>query len=297
MQRYDIAIIGTGPAGLEAAITAKVRNKKILLLGNSNLSSKVKNAHTINNYLGLPAVSGSDMVGKFNEHIENMGIEITNDKVSIVYSMGDYFAIQGRSEMYEATAVILASGMSVNKPIDGEIDNLGRGVSYCATCDAALYRGKTTIVIGFTKEEEREVEFLSEFADKIYYLPMYEEEVSITSNDKIEIQKGKKPLSIKKNEDNMTLILENGNLEAYGIFILRENVIADRIIPGLELSENSVIVDRSMKTNLDGVFACGDITGPPYQYIKAAGEGNVAALSAVMYVDGLKKYSANYIKI
>ena len=89
---------------------------------------------------------------------------------------------------------------------------------------------------------------------------------------------------IKKNENNMTLILDNGEICADGIFILRNHVAPAQLVPGLLLEDNQVVVDRSMKTNINGLFACGDITGAPYQYIKAAGEGNVAALSAVNYL-------------
>lgn len=282
MNRYDIAIIGTGPAGLEAAITAKVRNKSILLLGGKNLSTKVEKAHTIQNYLGLPEVAGEEMQKVFQEHLKKMEIEITEDRVNMVYAMGDYFAIQGHADMYEASTVILACGMSVSKPFPGEVEHLGRGVSYCATCDAALYKGKTAIVMAYSKEEEKEAEFLAEVADKVFYLPMYKEEVSMS--DKVEVIPEQNPLEIKKSADKMQLVMKDANLEADGIFILRESIAPSQMVPGLVIEKNHVVVDRSMKTSMNGLFACGDITGAPYQYIKAAGEGNVAALSAVNYL-------------
>ena len=139
MERYDIAIIGTGPAGLEAAITAKIRNKNVLLLGSKELSTKVEKAHTIQNYLGLPNVSGEQMQISFQKHLEQMGVRITEDRVNMVYAMGSYFAIQGHGNMYEADSVILACGMSVAKPLSGELENLGKGVSYCATCDGESF--------------------------------------------------------------------------------------------------------------------------------------------------------------
>lgn len=179
MERYDIAVIGTGPAGLEAAITAKIRNKSVLLLGSRNLSDKVEKAHTVKNYLGLPDVSGEEMQNAFMSHLESMDLEITIDRANMVYSMGDYFAIQGHREMYESFAVILACGMSVAKPFPGEMENLGRGVSYCATCDAVLYKGKSAIVVGYSSEEEKEAEFLAEIAEQVYYIQMYDGDVSL----------------------------------------------------------------------------------------------------------------------
>ena len=196
MDKYDIAIIGTGPAGLEAAITSKIRNKKILLLGERNLSRKVEKAPIINNYLGLTAISGEELKNAFQKHLYNLDISITEDKVNAIYSMGNYFSIQGRNSIYEALTVILACGMSVINPFSGEIENLGRGVSYCVTCDALFYKGKSAVVIGYSKKEEKEVEFLSEIADKVYYLPMYKDEVSL--NNSIEIKKNKKLLLLKK---------------------------------------------------------------------------------------------------
>ena len=281
MARYDIAIIGTGPAGLEAAITAKVRNKNILLIGNSSLSSKVEKAHTVQNYLGLPEVSGEEMQKSFRKHIDEMGITITEDKITTVYAMGEYFALQG-VEMYEADSVILACGMSVSKPFSGELENLGSGVSYCATCDAALYRGKTAIVVAYSEKEEAEAKFLAEIADKVTYVQMYEGDINL--GDNIEIVKNAKVQSIARNGAKMALTLDCGTLEADGIFILRENVAPSQLVPGLDIEDNHVVVDRSLKTNIPGLFAAGDITGAPYQYIKAAGEGNVAALSAVNYL-------------
>ena len=118
--RYEVAIIGTGPAGLEAALTLKNRNKNFVLLGSRNLSNKVEKAHAIQNYLGLPNVSGKDMMKAFQDHIDSMGIEITEERVSTVYAMGDYFALQAGEGMIEAEAVILATGVVATQPCTAE---------------------------------------------------------------------------------------------------------------------------------------------------------------------------------
>lgn len=282
MERYDIAVIGTGPAGLEAAITVKLRNKNVLLLGSAKLSTKVWRAHTIKNYLGLRDVSGGQMQEAFLEHLEAMDVTITDDKINTVYAMGQYFALQGHQDMYEAKAVVLACGVVAARPFEGELENLGRGVSYCATCDAPLYKGKETIVIGYSKEEEKEANYLAEVASQVTYLPMYLQDNPL--DDRIKVIKDTKPLSIKKDDKKIILELEDRCLETDGLFILRESVAPSQLVPGLAIEDNKVVVDRGMATNIPGLFACGDITGAPYQYIKAAGEGNVAALSAVNYL-------------
>ncbi len=287
MTRYDIAIIGTGPAGLEAAITAKVRNKNILLLGGKLLSDKVNKAHTIQNYLGLPEVSGEEMQKAFQRHLEQMQVKITEDKVNAVYAMGKYFAIQGHQAMYEADTVILACGMSTAKPFPGELENLGRGVSYCATCDGALYRGRRTVVIGYSRDEEKEADFLSELADEVIYIPMYQE--FSPWNNKVKVLQNVTPVGMEKENDHLVLKLQEQRIPTDGIFILRDQVAPSQLVPGLQIENNQVIVDRGYRTNIAGLFACGDITGAPYQYIKAAGEGNVAALSAVNYLADQKQ--------
>lgn len=282
MERYDIAIIGTGPAGLEAAITAKIRNKNILLFGSKSLSPKVEKAHMIKNYLGLPEISGEEMQKRFLEHLTAMDVQITEEKINTVYSMGNYFALQGQGNMYEADSVILSCGVSAAKPFPGELENLGRGVSYCATCDANLYKEKRTIVVGYSPEEEKEADFLADVAKEVVYLKMYKESSNLSG--KVIVREGLNPVSIEKDENSIILNLEDESLKTDGIFILRDSVAPSQLVPGLKIENNQVVVDRNMKTNISGLFACGDITGAPYQYIKAAGEGNVAALSAVNFL-------------
>lgn len=285
--RYDVAIIGTGPAGLSAAITLKIRNKNIILFGSKDLSSKVAKAHEIQNYLGLPAISGEALAKKFASHIESMGIEITQEQITTVYSMGDYYSLLSKNnQMYDVSAVILATGVNFGKPYPGEKEFLGIGVSYCATCDAPLYRGKTVAIIGASPKEEAEADFMSEIAGKVYYIPLYKEKVNV--KEAITVVEDV-PTAIEGEMKAEKLILKNQELTVDGIFILRESVLPEQLVPGLEMDGNHIAVNRRMETNLAGCFACGDIVGMPYQYIKSAGEGNIAALSAVGYLDSLKK--------
>lgn len=279
MERYDIAIIGTGPAGLSAALTAKIRNKKILLLGSADLSEKVEKAHTVQNYLGLPAVSGADMQQAFLQHIRQMDITITEKKVNTIYPMGDFFGIQMGMEMAQADAVILATGVTADKPYPGENELLGKGVSYCATCDAPLYRERTVAVIGFGPKEEEEAAFLAEVAEKVYYFPMYKGDIHANVTVVRE-----KPEAILGEEKVQSVRTASQEYPVDGVFVLRESILPEHLLKGLQLEGNRVVVNLNMETNIPGCFACGDLAGKPYQYIKAAGQGNVAALSAVEYL-------------
>ena len=282
MSRYDIAIIGTGPAGLSAAITATIRNKKVLLLGSRDLTEKLSKAHEIQNYLGFPAVKGADLAAAFQRHIDQMGIEITEKRVSAVYAMGDFFALQAGEDMLEASSVILATGVVQGKPLPGENELLGRGVSYCATCDAPLYRGKHAAVIGYSPREEAEAAFLSEVCSEVLYFPTYKEETHLPESVKV-IRK--KVAGIESDGQARVVKTAENGYTVDGVFVLREAVAPGQLVPGLETEGAHVVVNRKMAASIPGVFACGDIVGTPYQYIKAAGEGNVAALSAVAYLD------------
>ena len=209
----------------------------------------------------------------------------------MIYAMGDYYSLQIDQDFVEATAVILASGVSFGKPLPGEDENLGRGVSYCATCDAALYRGKEAVVVGWAPKEESDVRFLAEIAAKVTYIPVYKKadaqampQELFPDRDNVEVKKAS-PVGIEKADGRMVLTTDEGRIETDGIFLLRESVSPGKLVPGLVLDGNHVKVDRSMASNLPGLFAAGDITGAPYQYVKAAGEGNIAALSAVSYLD------------
>ena len=286
MERYDIAIIGTGPAGLSAAITTKIRNKKILLIGNPNFSDKVQKAHQIQNYLGLPAISGKDLAKAFENHINSMDITITDGKVNAVYPMGSYFGLQVSQDIYEAETVIVATGIVTGKAFKGENELLGRGVSYCATCDAPLYRNKTVAVVGYSPKEELEAEFLAEVCEKVLYIPMYKEETKLS--DKVTII-DEKPTAVIGENKVKSLQTEKNNYEVDGIFILRDSIPPSQLVSGLEIKDNHIVVNSQMETNIKGCFACGDIVGRPYQYIKAAGQGNIAGLSAVAYLDAKRK--------
>ncbi|MDU4861560.1 MAG: NAD(P)/FAD-dependent oxidoreductase [Terrisporobacter othiniensis] len=284
--RIDIAIIGSGPAGVSAALNASIRKKTFKIFGSKEISQKLVKAHKVNNYLGFYGKSGLEIRDEFAKHLESMDIDITEDKINNIYSMGDYFALMGTNNNYEAKTVILATGVNFGKPLKGEEEFLGRGVGYCATCDAPLYKDKVVTIISYNKHEESEANFIAQVASKVYYIPMYKEEVEVDSS--IEVIKDT-PVEIVGEKFVEKLVLKDREIETDGIFILRDSISPGQLVPGLQLDGNHIDVDRKMSTNLKGCFAAGDIVGTPYQYIKAAGEGNIAALSAVSYLDELRR--------
>ena len=287
--RYDVAIIGTGPAGLEAAITLKIRKKNIILIGKKDASAKVRSAERIDNYLGIPAVSGDDLAKKMLDHAESMGVEITDGRVTLIYPYGEYFGIQSGEEIIEATSVILATGVAPAKTLPGENEFLGRGVSYCATCDAAMYKEKKAIVVSYSADYEEEAVFLKKYASEVVYIPMYEmgdtkEVAEMRAEDSGISIVSEKPVEINGGFKADTLVTKTGEIKTDGIFVLRDQISAASLVPGLEMDGTAVKCSRDMSTSVKGLFVAGDIAGAPYQLIKAAGEGLTAALSAVKYL-------------
>lgn len=280
MIKTDIAIIGSGPAGISAGLTAKVRNCDFILFGNKNISKKLDLAAKIENYPGEYNISGKDLIKKYKDQMDLMGIDINEERINNIYPLDNSFILMTDKNEYEAKAVILSGGSPVGKQISGEKKYLGKGVSYCATCDGNLYRNKTIAVICDDEKLEEEVEYLSTLAEKIYYNPTF---VSNLNKDNIEIIGNIKEIR----GDNVVrkIISDNREIEISGIFILRSVIEADNLVYGLKTENGSVVVDRMMETNIKGLFACGDITGRPYQIVKALGEGNVAIHSAITYLN------------
>lgn len=274
---YDVAVIGTGAAGVSAALTLKSLNKNFIWFGSEMLSAKISSAEKIRNYPGLPFVSGEEMREVFLRQVSEMGIEITPQTVTGVYPAGDHYTLLCNREMFEAKTVIFCTGVESVKPIPGELEFVGRGVSYCAACDGFLYKGKTIAVECTAKDLEHEIETLASFADKVYLVPLYKD-AAVTA-DNVEIIRSK-PLAIEGGQKAERVVFADRTLEVDGVFMLKQAVAPSVLLNGLATEDGHIVVDRHCAANLKGCYAAGDCTGRPYQYAKAVGEGNVAAHEA-----------------
>lgn len=280
---YDVAIVGCGPAGLSAAINAKIRNKSLIVFGSNLCSPRISKAPRFDNYLGFIAIKGDDLRKEFLKHIDHMGIGITEEKVDNIFPMGEVFGITTKGGgIYKAKTIIISNGITNAQYFKGEQELLGKGVSYCATCDGPLYKDKTVALVGYTPEGEGEVNFLAEICKKVYYIPMYKNEGRV--KEQVEIL-NKEPKAIIGENKVAQIEFEDQNLDVEGVFIIREVTPLEQLIPGLEMESNAVKVNRDMSTNIPGIFAAGDCTGKPWQLPKAVGEGQVAAFAAVKYLD------------
>lgn len=281
----DIAIIGAGPAGLSAAINGKARNKDVEIFGNNPKNTWLYKTENINNHLGYENVTGKSMLESFIEHAKSMEIKINYGRILQILPMGDYFMINFDNNIIEAKTVILCTGVEKKSNIKGESDFVGRGLSYCATCDGMLYRGKDVVLYAETEEGEEDANFLSEICKSVTYIHSYENLKHLNGN--IKILKGK-PSEVLGEEFVSGLVLNDEEIKGEGLFFIRENTPTDSLIQNLEKDKNTIITNKLMETNLPGVFAAGDCTGWPFQVSKAVGEGLISAQQAVRFIDKKK---------
>ena len=268
-QMYDVIVIGGGPAATAAVLTLQNRGKTVAVVTNPTDTSSLYKAEKITNYPGLPAMSGAEMAALFRKQIEESSAAVINGRAISVMPMGDSFGVAVGSDYYMARAIILTAGITREKLYPGEAEFLGRGVSYCATCDGMLYRGKTVAVVGGGHEAREDADFLEGIGCTV---------LRLEKNGKYEIRGDKKA-------DSLVFAGEEHKVDC--VFIIKDTVSVTKLVPGLEYEQGGIAVDRQMRTNVPGVFAAGDCTGKPYQLAKAAGEGNVAALSACDHIAGL----------
>ncbi|CVK20265.1 NAD(P)/FAD-dependent oxidoreductase [Sporomusa sphaeroides] len=280
---FDIAVIGGGPAGLSAALTGRIRNKNIGLFEHLDFSQKLQKAHLVDNYLGLPEVTGKGMMQHFSAHALAHGPQLIKEKVITVFPGDNMFTLLTPGNTYEAKAVIFATGVVSTLLFAGERELLGRGVSYCATCDGRMFQGRDVAVISYTEEGENETAFLGELCRNVYYLPQYKGDFG-ELRAPITVVSGR-PKAIVGDGQVEKLVTDKEELKVHGVFILRHSDPVENLLPGLELDGEVIKVNRDMSTNIPGVFAAGDCTGKPWQIAKATGEGLVAVLSAITHID------------
>ena len=277
---YDILVLGSGPAGLAAAVAARGRGKSVLVIGNRWQDSPLARAERVDNYLGLPAGSGKDLLAQFYDHAVKAGADFVTGRAVSMMVYGGVFATVG-SQVYDGKALILAPGVQRQAKYPGEETYLGRGVSYCATCDGMLYRGKPVAVAGRSPDAPLEANYLKSLGCQVTYVAAQRPE---GLDGDIPFVRGSR-LAVIGEQAVTALEVDGVKLPCAGVFILRQAVAPTDLLPQLETENGVIRVDRTMATNLPGVFAAGDCTGGPLQVAKAVGEGHVAALSACAWLE------------
>lgn len=296
----DIVIIGGGPAGLTAAIYVERAGKHAVVFEGNVCGGQIINAAKVENYPSIAEISGADFAMNLYEQAKNLGAEIKFEKVVGIEDNGTYKTVKTTSGEVQAKAVILATGASNRKlGIDKEKEFIGRGVSYCATCDGAFFRNKNVAVVGGGNTALEDAMFLSNYCSKVYIIHRRAE---LRGEEKV-IEELKQKFNVEfVLEANVTKLIGDGKLEQIEVSknsgeIVNLDVsglfVAIGQVPGNGAFENIIKLDaygyidaaEDCKTNVDGIFVAGDARVKTVrQLTTACGDGSVAALAAVSYV-------------
>ncbi|HEY5517871.1 MAG TPA: thioredoxin-disulfide reductase [Coriobacteriia bacterium] len=301
----DIAIIGGGPAGLTAALYGARARANTVVFETALPGGQIITTDWIENYPGMPeGLNGARLGELMHAHAEKFGAQFrTFAQVEKLTDESGGFRIEADDESFLARTVILATGAVPRKlGIAGEAEYTGRGVSWCATCDGALYRGKTVAVVGGGDAALEEAMFLTKFAERVHLVHRRDEfratkciQERAFANDKIELHLGRIPVEVVGHMGKVAgLVLETAagdaaeTLDVQGVFeFVGVHPNSDLVRDLAKLAEGGwVMVDNSMGTSYQGLFAAGDVTDTPLkQVVTAAGQGATAAFEALRYLD------------
>ncbi len=293
----DIAIIGGGPAGLSAAINGRVRGRSTAIISVAYENSPLFKAQVVDNMPGHPAISGANLLELYTAHALTLGAYIFKGTALLINATTDsegrpLFQIAYDTNFLQAKTLILATGVAVGKPYQGEDLFLGRGVSYCATCDGMLYRGKTVAVIAKSKEAVEEAIHLQKIGCKVILFvnpnDLLRWDITLPENFFEAVRKEQR-FQIEGQDTVEFLLADGDRIPLSGVFILRPTIAPSTLLNGLALEGPFIQTDRSQSTNIPGVFAAGDCTGKPLQIAKAVGEGLIAALSSDAFISAQEK--------
>ena len=280
--QYDIAIIGGGPAGISAAVTASSKERKVVLFEAHGFSPRLRSVEKITDYMGIPDVSGTELMDIFVKHLRQTDVDIVEGKIISLREVGEGFVLGTPNGEYTADAVVLATGISRSTLLPGEKEFLGRGVSYCAVVDGSKFKHKRVAAIATVPDALEEIEYLAEQCEQVFFFPRYSDFVPPKKkNIKVILDK---PTEITGTDKVTGLRAGDEFFSVQGVFVFRASDPLNSFLPGLEIRGRSIYVDDQAQTNIEGVFAGGDCTGQPWQVNRAAGQGQKAALSAIRYL-------------
>lgn len=299
---HDLIIIGGGPAGLTAAIYALRAKLDTLLIEKGVLGGQIALSDVIENYPGFPSISGMALMEKFEEHAKGFGLRVKQAEVESVSAEGDARVIKTSEGEFRAKAVIITTGAKPKSlGASGERAFVGKGVSYCATCDGPFFRGLKVAVVGGGDTAVKEAVYLSKLASKVYLIHrrdkfraekiLQDKAFSIPS---IEILRSHVLKEIQGSKNVTSAIVEDlktsvkKTLDVEGVFIFTGIIPTTEFIDVEKDKDGFIKTNARMETNIPGIFAAGDCrTTPLRQVSTAVGDGAIAAFVAEAYVENL----------
>lgn len=303
MEKYDLIIVGSGPAGLSAAIYGKRAGLSLLVLEKQPMSGgQILNTYEVDNYLGMPGINGFDMGMQFREHADRLGAEFVTAEVTAVEDFGSRKLVHTDQGTFQAGALILATGAEhAHLGVPGEMEFSGKGVSYCATCDGAFFRGKTVVVVGGGDVALEDAIYLARFCKKVYCVHrrdsfrgahVLQEELRALDNVEILYNHIVTKIHGETNVNHVTLqdviTGESRPLQTDGVFIavgIKPNTgLFHELVDCRE--DGYVIAGEDCVTSREGVFVAGDVRYKPLrQIVTAVADGANAAVSAGAYLN------------
>ena len=299
MTSIDVLIIGAGPAGLSTALYLKRAGIPFLIIDKYAPGGKLLNIAEISNYPGFPTVTGYELANALVKSVTDLGVTIDYGDVSEVKKVDNKFVVTTDFETYEALAVVVGTGLSNVPTIKGEKTFYGKGVSYCATCDGALFKGKDVVVIGHNEKAVEESLYLANLANKVYLLV---DDVEV-SGSKIMLN----TLSIKDNVEisyNVVVKEIKGDIAVTSISLNDRDIVCSAVFPlsgersasaflaplGLKTKNGFIPTDSSMMSEVPGLFAIGDVVDKRLrQVVTACSDGAIASTGVSTYIRKLKK--------
>ena len=304
---FDCIILGGGPAGLSSALYCARGNLDCAIIDISSIGGTPVNYCEIENYLGFDKIKGFELCEKFENHINNFNItKLEYEEITKVDLKSNIKTITTKNSTYRAKTVIIATGAKPKKlNIKGEVENIGKGVSYCAVCDGAFYKDKVVMVVGGGNSALEEALYLTTFAKKVYLMHRRDEfradkiiQKRVQENKKIELILNSIPLEIMADKTVNSVKILNNQTNKEKIIKIDGIFPYIGIEPNIELFLHQVnfdkfgfiITDNTMKTNLEGVYAIGDVRNTPLrQVITAVSDGAVAGVEVSKYLLNLKE--------
>ena len=306
MEKKQLIILGSGPAGLAAAIYAKRAELDVLVIEKNFVSGgQVLNTYEVDNYPGLPGINGFDMGMKFREHADKLEVPFVSDEITKIEKIEDGYRLIGGADTYEATSLIVATGATHRKlGLAKEEELVGRGVSYCATCDGAFFRGRDTVVVGGGDVALEDAAFLARYCNKVYVIHRRDEfrgamilQKQLKALENVEILYSHTVEEICGEEQVEKLLLTNKKdgtgkeLPVGGVFIAVGMNPETGWVPDFVEKDEKGYIKASEEgiTNVQGIFVAGDArTKHLRQIITAVSDGANAAISAATYVGQAK---------
>lgn len=282
----DTIIIGSGPSGMSGAIYLKNANKNIIILEKNVPGGKILKAKHINNYLGFNDEEPSQVAYKMYEQVIKLDVPIIMEKVINVVKEDNYFIVKTNKNEYKSKTILIACGRNEKMlGLPNEEQLIGKGISYCAECDGSLYKNKDVAVVGLGKQSIDETIYLSNIANKVYYINYSNENINF-EKENIQVINNEQIINIKEENNVLKSIILSNNDELIieGLFILTGYTPNIDFIKNLNLDneDGSILVDKNMKTSVDKIYAAGDIIKKDlYQIVTSASDGAIAAVNIV----------------